>query len=89
MKIYYKLPDSDDDKQNKLLHLLYENYKLNMMWKLRHLEKEIVNENGCIFIDRDEEDFEEPLKLRFEGFSENLVTVMKGLLSNKVKTDLR
>lgn len=86
MKIYYQLPDSDNDQHNKLLGLLYENYRLNMMWKLRSLEKKIINENGCIFIDRINEDGEERLDIRFEGFSDELILVMKGLLSNQVKT---
>lgn len=87
MKIYYNLPDSDDDVQNKMLYLLYENYKLNMMWKLRHIENQIAKEKGCMFIDREGSD--EQLSLRFEGFSDNMVTVIKGLLSDKVKTKLK
>jgi hypothetical protein len=86
MKIYYQLPDSDNDQHNKLLGLLYENYRLKMMWKLRSVERQIIKENGCIFIDRVNEGDEERLDLRFEGFSDQLKLVMRGLLSNQVKT---
>ena len=70
MKIYYKIPDSDNENQNKILGLLYELFKYRLMWHLRSIEKVIREENGIIFIDRTGDD-ENPMNLtyRLEGFT--------------------
>jgi hypothetical protein len=80
MKIYYEILDSDDDLQNEMMRLLYENFKLNLMWKLRSLESQIKAQNGIIFIDRIYE--HRPPVLRFEGFPNELENMIKIILNN-------
>lgn len=85
MKIFYEIPDSDNDRQNKILYLLFENYKLNMMWKLRKIEDLIKKENGSMFLDQVSggESSNDMISLRLEGFSENLEIVIRGLLAGQ------
>lgn len=78
MKIYYDLPDCDNDLEIEAMRLLYENFKLKLMWKLRELESRIKEENGCIFIDRVIEEI--PPSMRFEGFSIELESMIKAIL---------
>jgi len=79
MKIYYEILDSDDDLQNEMMRLLYENFKLKLMWMLRELETRIKDENGIIFVDRI--NIENAPTLRFEGFSVELENMIKAILN--------
>jgi hypothetical protein len=83
MKIFYELPDSDNEREIKLLQLLFENYKLKMMWKLRKIEDAMTKENGSIFLDQvhETETNDAGIQLRFEGFSDQMVIVINGLLA--------
>ena len=87
LKIYYELPEAEEGEEPdnpRLMMLLYENFKYRMMWQLRSIESVIKKEGGVIFIDRNENGPE----LRFEGFSDKLVIVMKGLLSLMPKKEI-
>lgn len=73
MKVYYKIPDSANEMQNKLLGLLYENYRLRILLACEPVRRMTDKENGIIFIER----LEETIELRYEGFSPELELILK------------
>jgi len=48
MKIYYSNEPTGDDNADKILNLVLEKCKYQIMWHLRHLEDEINNEKEGI-----------------------------------------
>lgn len=73
MKVYYKIPDSDNEQQNQLIGLLYENFKLRILLACEPVRKMTEKENGIIFIER----LEDRIELRYEGFSPELELILK------------
>ena len=83
MEIHYAFPDFDNEQLGKILSLIYENYKLNIMWKLRHIEDLIDKETGFIYIDGKLDGYlTTELKARVEGFSEELTKKIDELLED-------
>lgn len=50
MKVYYEFPPSGNDDYDKIIRMMFEKWKYQMMWALRHLEREMEEEGGCIII---------------------------------------
>jgi len=76
MKIYYEVPDRDNEDLTMLQNLLHKCFKFQVMWCLRSLENRINAENGSIFIDQVPE-----TNIRFEGFSNQLEDEMRQLIA--------
>lgn len=73
MNVYYKIPDSDNDQQNKLLGLLYENFRLRILLALAPVEKITRESKGIILIER----MEDTVEIRYEGFTPELELICK------------
>lgn len=76
LNVYYKIPDSDNVLENRLIAPLYEKFKLHILIALAPIEHLTRESKGIILIER----MEESIELRFEGFAEPLEIVIKGLL---------
>jgi len=73
LNVYYKIPDSANEEQNKLLGLLYENFRLRILLALAPIEKMTRASKGIILIER----MEETVELRYEGFTPELELICK------------
>jgi hypothetical protein len=80
LKIYYDIPDSDSDVQNKMMHLLYENMRLKILLAVADIKGVVEKENGTLFIERAPGG--EELQFRFEGFSPAMELVIRGCISS-------
>lgn len=78
MKIYYNIPGSDNDLADKMLGLLYENFKLHILLAVQPVQVITDKEkNGMIIIERLEHDIE----LRYVGWSPEVEQILKFLIS--------
>lgn len=73
MKVYYQIPDSDNDHQNKLMGLLYENLKLRILLAVEPIKKITDQENGMIVIER----LEDSIDLKYVGWSHEVELIIK------------
>lgn len=73
LKVYYKIPDSDNAMQNNIIALLYENYKLRILLACEPVRKLTDKENGMIVIERTED----AIELRYEGWSPEVELILK------------
>lgn len=86
VKVYYKIPDSNNDLQNKVVGMLYENFKLRIQLALAEIEKITEKENGIIIIERTADAAE----IRYENFKPETVCIMKYLIAQiKVRQKVR
>ena len=76
MKIFYEVPQRDNEDLTMLQNLLHKCFKFQIMWCLRSLESRIDEEGGTIFIDQIPE-----VQIRFEGFSNDLEDEMRDLIA--------
>lgn len=66
MKVIYKIPDSDNHKQNKLLGLFYDRYALRIKLACGNAMRIIDKENGIVIIQHASET---SLEIIYENFS--------------------
>lgn len=66
MKVIYKIPDSDNHKQNKLLGLYYGHYTLRIKLACGNAIRIIDKENGIVVIQHASET---SLEIVYENFS--------------------
>lgn len=78
MKVFCKYKSTDNELKEKFFWLLAERQKYFIMWELRSLEKEIVEEDGQIIIVSEGE------RPGFEliEFSEELTEKIKAILAS-------
>lgn len=81
MKVYYIIPDSDNQQQNQLLKLLYENARLHILLAVQPIEKLTEKENGMIVIER----MEDSIEFRYEGWSPEVEYLIKFMIGQAVK----
>ena len=77
LKIYYKIPDSANDDQNKIMGLLYENLRLKILLAVQPMEKIYAKYNGKIFIDRIEENGLVRSEIRYEEWPPEVELLLK------------
>lgn len=77
VKVYYKIPDSGNDMQNKLVAMAYDILKLRILLAISPIEKITSKENGMIIIERKESE----AVIRYENFKPTTVCIMKYLIA--------
>lgn len=73
LKVYYKIPDSDNAQQNTMIGLLYETLKLRILLACAPVKSLTDKENGMILIER----LEDSIELRYEGWSPEVELILK------------
>lgn len=77
LKVYYKIPDSNNPQQDRMIGLLYENYALRIQLACAPVEKMLAKENGMVIIER----LENSIELRYENFSPELELILRWLIA--------
>lgn len=79
LRVYYQILDSSNEKQNQMIGLLYENYKLRILLACEPVRKMTDKEDGMIVIERKTDPDE--IVLKYEGFSPELELILKWLIA--------
>lgn len=77
LKIYYRIPDSANDNQNKIIDLEYQNFRLKILLAVQPMEKIYAKYNGKIFIDRIEENGLARAEIRYEDWPPEVELLLK------------
>lgn len=88
MKIYYQIPDSANEDQNRIMGLLYENFRLKILLAVQPMEKVYAKYNGKIFIDRVEENGLARAEIRYEDWPPEVELLLKfciGKMASELK----
>lgn len=73
VRVYYKIPDSDNEVESKIIGLLYENMKLRIELAIQPVRKVIDKEDGMIILERQEHE----AVIRYEGLSPEVELICK------------
>lgn len=79
LRIYYKIPDSGSELENRMMALLYENYSLRIQLALAPVQTLMDKEKGIIIIERQVDP--DSIELRFENFTKEGELIAKFLIA--------
>lgn len=77
MKVYYKLPDTDNDLESKMIGLLYENMKLRVLLAVQPVKVITDKEDGMILIERTADSIE----IRYIGWKPDTELILKSCVA--------
>jgi hypothetical protein len=84
LKVYYKIPDSSSQLQNKMMDLLYENVKMRILRAVEPVKAVVDKENGILIIERSGNT--DNIEFRYEGFSPAVEIIIRTCISG-IKLD--
>lgn len=79
MKIYYKIPDTDNKQLAFFYQIFYENIKLRILLAVRDIRKITDKENGMIVIERTYHP--DTIEFHLRGFSPEATLMLRAALT--------
>lgn len=73
VKVYYNIPGTDNELADKMIGMLYENFKLHILLAVAPVAKITDKEDGMIVIERKENDVE----IKYVGWSAEVELILK------------